>query len=42
MLEDKLIRHFSKTHGIESATWGGQFKNNLSNNITFFHYVLKE
>ena len=27
---------------IINATWGGQFYNNLSNKITFFHYDLKE
>ena len=35
----KLIRHFSKTPGLQNVTWGGAFNHNLSNKITFFHSV---
>ena len=35
----KLIRHFSKTSGLQCVTWGGGSLVNISNNITFFHSV---
>ena len=45
----KLIRHFSKTSGLQFVTWGAvfilkhkrQFTCRLSNNITFFHYNIR-
>ena len=39
----KLIRHFSKTPGLQCIIWGGRALNyqngSLSNNNTFFHSV---
>ena len=37
----KLIRHFSKTSGLQLVTWGGAFNPNISNKITFFHYDIR-
>ena len=41
----KLIRHFSKTSGLQCVTWGGDALNyqngSLSNLITFFHYDIR-
>ena len=40
----KLIRHFSKTSGLQCVTWGGCliYQNGiLGNKITFFHYDIR-
>ena len=38
----KLIRHFSKTLGLQFVTWeGGQFNSKLSNKITFFSCAIR-
>ena len=38
----KLIRHFSKTLGLQYVTWGGQLNyQNGSLNNTFFHYDIR-
>ena len=38
----KLIRHFSKTSGLQFVTWGGglNYQNGSLNN-TFFHYDIR-
>ena len=41
----KLIRHFSKTSGLQCVTWGGHKRclnyQNGSLNNTFFHYDIR-
>ena len=43
--QGKIIRHFSKTLGLQYVTWGGGCLNyqngSLSNLVTFFHYDIR-
>ncbi len=37
----KIICYFSKALCLQYVTWGGGSLVNISNKITFFHYVIR-